>query len=88
MKFEDNKKKLYISIFVIVSFMLANYHCFLASNLGKSISYNDNLLPQYSKNSFLSIEETNKEMSEDMQYENFFVKFKEILITSLLNFRI
>lgn len=73
MKFDDNSKKMNISLFVIICFMLANYNSILASEIDTNINNNISSLKEFSASSFLSMEEKNKEMSEDMQFQNLFV---------------
>lgn len=74
MKFYDNSRKMNISLFVIITFVLANYNPIISS--GMHNDFNKDMNPkEFSASSFLSLEETNKELSEDMQYQNLFVIF-------------
>lgn len=72
MKFYDNSGKMNISLFLITCLLLANFNKVSAYKLDNDIN-DKSSLNGYNQKSFLSLEETKKEMSEDMQYQNFFV---------------
>jgi len=72
MKFYDNSGKMNISIFLIICSMLANYNSIFAYELDNNINEKSSFL-DFNERSFLTLQESKKEMSEDMQYQNFFV---------------
>ena len=72
MKFHDNSSKMNISIFVIMSLLIAYYNCDIIPKSNNNHNNKSSFL-ELTTDNFLSSEESKKEMSEDMQFQNFFV---------------
>ncbi len=85
MKFYDNSNKIKLSIFVLISYLLSYTSNKLKTTFEMNVSNNFSFLEK-TQNSFLSLEEkNNKEMSEDMQFNDFMVKYEFLLKNTILN---
>jgi len=74
MKFYDNSNRMILSIFLLINFLIAYADNKLNSNNFENDNNNLYSSLKQTENSFLSLEEKiYKDMSEDMQFNNFFV---------------